>query len=62
MLKQDITAQCFPKVFLLLQDIRAGNRIFFYQIKPTFTRPKKIDRVKDTYKMLIILYLWYLIS
>ena len=47
----------FPKVFLLLQDIQAGNRKKNYQ-----TRPKKIDRVRDTYKMLIILCLWYLIS
>jgi hypothetical protein len=33
----------FPKVFLLLQDIRAGNRKKCYQTKPTFTRPKQID-------------------
>jgi len=46
----------FPKVFLLLQDIRAGNRKFVYQTE------KKLTRVKDTYKMLIILCLWYLIS
>ena len=51
----------FPKVFLLLQDIQAGNR-------KNVTRPNQLlpDQnkltVKDTYKMLIILCLWYLIS
>jgi hypothetical protein len=47
----------FPKGFLLLQDIQAKNlpdQTIFYQTEKNW--------VKNTYKMLIILCLWYLIS
>ena len=47
----------FPKVFLLLQDIWAGNRKHFTRPNQLFPDRKKLT-VKDTlYKMLIILCL-----
>jgi hypothetical protein len=48
-------------VFLLLQDIQAGNRKQNSRPNQLLPNRKKLT-VKDTYKILIILCLWYLIS